>query len=197
MNTIYLVSTGVANLASVSAAFERLGFSTEVTNDPERIKNVDRVVLPGVGSYRSAVEAFRENELEEALVERIENDRPTLGICLGLQLLGSRSEESPKSRGLSLFYGSVVRMDPGPYPIPQMGWNEVRSGSRFCDGGTAYFANSFAFDQVPDGWTGSFFKYGDRYVASLERGNVLACQFHPELSGSYGESILSQWVTSC
>jgi len=121
--------------------------------------------------------------------------RPTLAICLGLQLFGEASDESPGVRGLGCVPGRTTGF--GATVIsPQMGWNRVTPApnSRLLEDGHAYFANSYRFEAVPPGWTGATARYGGTMVAALERGPVLGCQFHPELSGAYGERLLARWL---
>lgn len=202
---VVIVRTGVANLASVVAAFHRLGATTTLTLDPELVASADRVMLPGVGAFGAGMAALggREAGLGAALVSRFSSDRPTMAICLGLQLLAASSDETPGISGLSIFEGSHVARfggeDPGtglPLKIPQLGWNKVRpgAGARLLEPGYAYFANSFRLASAPSGWVAAMSDYGGPFVAALERGPHLACQFHPELSGPWGQALISRWL---
>ena len=127
--------------------------------------------------------------------ERVAAGRPTLAICLGMQLLGTASEESPGAEGLGVFPATARRF-PSTVVAPQLGWNEVRpaEGARILARGYAYFANSYRLESVPDGWTGTLADHGGPFVAALERGDVVACQFHPELSGAFGRGLLTRWL---
>ncbi len=190
-----VVPTGTANLASVVAAFERLGVDLVPTTSPEVILRSTRVVVPGVGTFASAVDRLRSDGLMGLLRSRIEADRPTLAICVGMQILALSSEESPQARGMGIIKTEVKRFS-GDVIVPQMSWNEVRPGShsRFIEPGWAYFANSYYLPGVPSPWVPSLADYGTPLIAAFEHGNVLACQFHPEISGTWGAEVLDRWV---
>lgn len=194
---ILIVSTGLANVASVAAGLRRAGATTEITTDPERVARARGVVLPGVGAFAAGMRSLREHGLDDVLRERFRDGRPTLGVCLGMQLLFATSDESPGVRGLGVFDGHVGSFPPD-MRVPQMGWNSVAvdADNPFLRSGTAYFANSFRATEIPAGWTGAWTTYGDRFVAALTRGDALTCQFHPELSGAWGLALLERWVGS-
>ena len=196
---VAVVGTGIANTASVLAALTRLGAAPFLTRDPVQIRSAPRVVLPGVGAFGAASEELRSSDLIQALHDRLQARQPTLCICLGLQLLAQRSEESPDAAGLALIPGTVTRFTPSqnsPLRVPQLGWNTVTPSSdcRFLQPGAAYFANSYKLDHIPAGWSGAITEYGGSFVAAVESGGVLACQFHPELSGTWGLDLLSRWL---
>jgi imidazole glycerol phosphate synthase glutamine amidotransferase subunit len=191
---VAVVRTGTANLASVLAGLRRAGAEPFVTTDPAVVRDAERVVLPGVGAFGAAMAALREHGLVEPLRSRAVAGRPLLGICLGLQLLTRESEESPGVEGLGVIPAAVRRFPPGPR-IPQLGWNHVAPvGARVLAAGHAYFANSYRLDALPDGWGGAMGEHGGPFVAALERGRVVACQFHPELSGPWGRALLERWL---
>lgn len=194
-STVTIIPTGSANTASVIAAFDRLGVASRRADTPGDVRDADRVVLPGVGAFGAAIRRIDQQGLRAALTDRIANDRPTLAICLGLQLLAETSEESPDTTGLGIIEGAVTRL-PEDVLVPHLGWNEVTPTYR--DGivtpGWAYFANSYRLASMPDGWSGARTDYGSGFVSALERGNVLACQFHPELSGRWGANLLRRWI---
>jgi len=194
---VHVVRTGTANLASVLAALERVGASCALTDDPTVVRDAERVVLPGVGAFAAAVDALRARGLDAAIRARAEAGRATLGICLGLQLLFEASDESPGAVGLSVLPGTVRRFSgAGGVRIPQLGWNRVEpeAGCALLKDGDAYFANSYRIEAVPEGWRAAFTTHGERFVAAFERGRVLACQFHPELSGAWGHDLLRRWL---
>ena len=195
MSAVVIVETGLANIASVEAAFKRLGRSTLRSRDPEQVLAAERVVLPGVGAFGAAMPTLRSTGLGESLQERIQRDRPTLAICLGFQLLAQTSEEAEGVAGLGCITGRVVRL-PADQAVPQLGWNRVTAPkrSRFVESGHAYFANSYCLRQAPAGWTSFTTTYGVSMVAAIERGAVLGCQFHPELSGKWGANLLERWL---
>ncbi|MFT7680536.1 MAG: imidazole glycerol phosphate synthase glutamine amidotransferase subunit [Planctomycetota bacterium] len=193
---ITIVATGCANTASVVAAFKRLGRSAVLGQDRDQIAKAEYLVLPGVGSFGAIAKRLRELDLAEALVDRIRADRPTLGICLGMQVLFEASEESPESPGLGALPGRLIGYR-GEQRVPHMGWNRiVPTGAGLLEEGYAYFANSYRLSDLPAGWNGATSEYGGRFTSAVERGAVLACQFHPELSGSYGESLLRRWLAA-
>jgi imidazole glycerol phosphate synthase glutamine amidotransferase subunit len=195
MEEIMIVRTGLANMASVEAAFTRLGQRVVWTKDPQLILRSDRVVLPGVGAFGPAMGKMRELNLVEPLRERVAQGRPTLAICLGLQMLAAASEESPGAEGLASFEGQLERFPDG-LVVPHLGWNRLVATStcRLLRSGHVYYANSYRLREAPKGWTSATTDYGGSFVGALECGDVLACQFHPELSGAFGAALLERWL---
>ncbi|MEM7305225.1 MAG: imidazole glycerol phosphate synthase subunit HisH [Planctomycetota bacterium] len=194
MSEILVVPTGTANTASVLAALRRAGGEPQLCGEPHRVARASHVVLPGVGSFGAASSRL-DRHLRNALRRRIEEDRATLGICLGMQLLCLSSEETPGARGLAVVPG-VVRRLPDGRPLPQIGWNRVEAaeGCELLESGEAYFANGYALQSPPRHWNVASTDYGVPFVSALELGAVLACQFHPELSGSFGQALLQRWI---
>jgi len=192
---VVVVRTGTANLASVVAALERAGRTVLVADEPATVVEAARLVLPGVGSFGAVAEALARGGLAAPLAERIRSGRPTLAICLGLQLLAAASEEDPGAEGLGVLDATVTALPP-TVRVPQLGWNQVRAedGCRLLEDGAAYFANSYRLEAVPPGWEGAMADHGGPFVAALERGAVLGCQFHPELSGRWGQSLIERWL---
>ena len=196
MNDVVIVDSGVANLASIAGALRRLGATAVVSADPAVVREAERLVLPGVGAFGAGMAALRGRGLDAVIPELASRGTPILGICLGMQLLCEASEESPESRGLGVIAGTCRRLPPN-VRIPHLGWNQVsvESGARFVSDGVAAFANSYALREGPDGWSAAWTTHGVPFVAALERGRMLACQFHPELSGGYGAALLERWLT--
>lgn len=192
---VVVVPTGTANIASVLAAFRRLGATPELASGSEDVASADRVVLPGVGSFGAAVDEVDRTGMREALRGRIDEDRPTLAVCVGMQLLATASEESEGADGLGVVTDGVRRFS-DTVRVPQLGWNRVSAGDgcRFVDDGWAYFANSYRLEKTPQGWSGAVTDHGGSFVSAMERGSVLACQFHPELSGAWGSAVLGRWL---
>jgi glutamine amidotransferase len=194
---VLVVRTGTANLASVLAGLERAGARASVTADPFAVRDAGRLVLPGVGAFAAAMHELESARLVEALATRLREARPTLAVCLGMQLLGEESEESPGVRGLALFPGRALRF-PGSVRTPQLGWNRIEPSPecRLLRSGHAYFANSYRFVTPPAGWHAALCDHGGPFVAAIERGSILACQFHPELSGGFGRELIERWLNA-
>jgi imidazole glycerol phosphate synthase glutamine amidotransferase subunit len=194
MAEVVIVPTGTANIASVKAAFRRLGAEPRVSERSADVAGASHVMLPGVGAFGPAMQRLVEHGLDTTLRERIAEDRPTIAICVGHQLLFESSDENPGVRGLGLVHGHIGRF-PDDVRIPQFGWNEVRPAgdARLLEAGYAYFANSYRAAAAP-GWSVAEATHGGPFVAAIERGNVIGCQFHPELSGAYGEALLARFL---
>src|SRR5262249_12073140 len=147
------------------------------------------------GAFGAAMAELGARRLLAPLRARIGSGGPVLAICLGMQLLFESSEESPRVAGLGVIPGAVRRL-PAHARVPHMGWNHVQPiddrGS--LRPGFAYFANSFASLSIPEGWRGATTRHGGTFASAIERGRVLACQFHPELSGRYGGALLQRWI---
>ena len=191
---VVVVPTGTANLASVRAALARLGARALLAEDAAMIEDADHVVLPGVGSFGATMAGLRAAGLADALAARIGAGRATLAMCVGLQVLFEASDESPGATGLGAIPGRVGRF-PETVRVPQFGWNHVvpAPGCRLIEPGYAYFANSYRVLEAPGGAVATA-EHGGRFVAALERDRVLACQFHPELSGAYGHALIARWL---
>jgi glutamine amidotransferase len=188
MTTTLVIPTGTANLKSVLFALERAGASPRLWAG-EDVVCAERVVLPGVGAFDAGITALTDQGLVAPLQARVRQGRPTLGICLGLQLFAEASDEG-QARGLGVVSGRV-RALPSSIKVPHLGWNLVEG---LGAAGFAYFANSFALREVPPGWEAAWTTHGDRFVSALSRRGVLLCQFHPELSGTFGARVLRRWL---
>ena len=195
MTPVVIVDSGVANLASVSAAFRRLGAETVVSADAAVVRDAPRLVLPGVGAFGAGMAALRSRGLDAAVRDAVAAGTPVVAICLGLQLLCEGSDESPGTTGLGVLPGTCRRL-PSGVRVPHLGWNRVEAdGScRLVTTMDAAFANSYALQQAAPGGAAAWTTHGVRFVAALERGAVLACQFHPELSGAAGRDLLRRWL---
>jgi cyclase len=195
MPELVIVNSGVANLASITTAFRRLGARVVVTDDAAVVAAARRVVLPGVGAFGAGVKALRARGLDRAIADAVARGAPLLGVCLGMQMLCEGSEETPTAAGLGVIAGACRRL-PDHVRVPHLGWNTVAavSPAGLVESGVAAFANSYAMLDAPAGWTPAWTTHGVRFVAALERGRILACQFHPELSGAYGAALLGRWL---
>ncbi len=194
MADVLILPTGTANLASVQAAFAKLGRTTSLADDPDKILKASHVVLPGVGTFGATMNGLRSSGFNQAIAERLNDGAPTLGMCVGLQVMFETSDESSDAEGLGLVEGRVGRFSDN-VRVPQFGWNmiEPEAGCRYLERGFAYFANSFRALAAP-GCTLAMAQHGDRFIAAFERGDVLACQFHPELSGAFGHRLIQRWL---
>lgn len=192
---VIVVQTGVANTASVLAGLRRAGGEPRLSNNPEDVRTATHVVLPGVGAFGAAMEMLREYRIVQPLRERIQADQRTLCICLGLQLLCAESEESPGVAGLGII-NCVVKKFSGTLKVPQLGWNEVKAGPgcKILTTGFGYFANSYRLPAGIADWNVAHTNYGGEFVSAIERGAVVGCQFHPELSSTWGLGILRRWL---
>lgn len=196
MKRVQIINTSVANIRSLQAAFDRLHTPWQLTERAEQIVSATHVVLPGVGSFAAAADALDRLEIRQAIIDRIELGRPLLCICLGMQLLGESSEESPNARGLAVLPHQIRRFSTA-VKVPQLGWNDVRTAAAGpFKTGAAYFANSFRLLEPPTGWGYSETDYDGPFISSIWRDRTLACQFHPELSGAWGQQLLQNWLES-
>jgi imidazole glycerol phosphate synthase glutamine amidotransferase subunit len=196
VSEVVIVDSGVANLASVQHAFVRLGAAVGVTRDPAVARVAARLVLPGVGAFGAGIGALRSRGLDAAVLDAVASGTPVLAICLGMQMLCESSEESPGVSGLGLVPGTCTRL-PDEVRVPHLGWNAVDPdpACRFVSPMDAAWANSYALPDAPRGWAAAWTTHGTRFVAALERDAVMACQFHPELSGAAGRELMRRWLT--
>jgi len=200
--TIAIIDYGMGNLRSVQKALEHVGGRALITRSPRTILRADKVVLPGVGAIGDCMQHLKEFKLIDPILETIEKDKPFLGICLGFQCLFEMSYEFGKHKCLGVFPGKVVRFKlPQKYPIPHMGWNQIarhnktpylkgiRSGANF------YFVHSYYVVPRKKDIVATTTEYGPKnFVSSVSRGNLFACQFHPEKSQTVGLKVLKNFV---
>ena len=198
---IAILDYDAGNIKSVEKALDLLGAKTVVTRDFTQIKQADHVILPGVGSFGDAMSHLRQYELDKAIHEVVADNKPFLGICLGLQLLFESSEESPGVEGLNILKGTINRIPAGEgLKIPHIGWNslELTNNGRLFEGidegAYVYFVHSYYLRAADEQIVKASTEYGAHIHASVEQGNVFACQFHPEKSSSVGLSILKNFM---
>jgi glutamine amidotransferase/cyclase len=190
---------GGGNLGSVRRAIERAGARAELTERPEDVLRADRLVLPGVGAFGAVVAGLRERSLWEPLRERLAGQqRPFLGICVGLQALFLASEESPGVAGLGLIDARVERLR--ARKVPQVGWNEVEptgAAGDLVERGHAYFVHSYCAPAAAGApWLAATTDHDGRFASAAVLGPSLAVQFHPEKSGAYGARLIERWLAS-
>lgn len=192
---VWVVKTGNANIASMQAGLRRAGAEPVLTESADEIRNAGRVVLPGVGTLGQTKQRLDERGLSEVLQARVRAGRPLFAVCVGLHLLFEESEESPGVPGLASVPG-LIRKYPSDVRVPQFGWNriEVNGEATYLESGEYYFANSYRLTTPPSGYVTATGDHGGPFVAAFERGGLLACQFHPELSGEVGGRVMQRWV---
>ncbi len=196
-----LIDYGAGNLHSVENALRTVGASVDVTADPDTVRTADRIVLPGVGSFRACAEGLRAIPgLVEAMEERVVvGGAPFLGVCVGMQLLADRGLEHGTTPGLGWIAGEVraiERTDPA-IKVPHMGWNDVALTAHagpVLEEGEAYFLHSFHFAAENPADIAAMTDHGGGLVAAVARGNVLGVQFHPEKSQAYGLALLARFL---
>ena len=197
---IAIIDYDAGNLKSVEKALLFLGQESVVTRDPETILGADKVILPGVGAFGDAMEKLHRFGLVDVIRQVTAAGTPFLGICLGLQLLFRSSDESPGVEGLGVLDGEIVSIPPKEgYKIPHMGWNslKIREGARLFQGigqdPYVYFVHSYYLKADHPEDVAATTEYNVPIHASVEHGNVFACQFHPEKSGDIGLQILKNF----
>ena len=191
-----IVDYRAGNLTSVRLAFAAIGETAAVTDDPAVIAAADRVVFPGVGAAKSAMENLKRAGLVDAVRSAALSGRPFLGICLGMQILFEHSEEDGGVDTLGVFRGKVRRFpDKAGFKIPEIGWNQVREKATGNDGQMKefYFVHSYYAEIVPE-IVGVSEYSGVEFTAMVKRGKLWACQFHPEKSGRVGLALLKEWL---
>ncbi len=200
---IVIVDYGMGNLRNVQRGFEKVGFDAKVTRSRKEIEGASGIVLPGVGAFKDCMVNLDRYSLTEPILESVKKGKPYLGICLGLQILFSESEEFGRHRGLDVVKGKVVRFKPDPeHKVPHMGWNTVEMKKEvpmlkgIKSGDFFYFVHSYYV--VPDEkeWIGTSTSYGTSLASSIWKDNIFATQFHPEKSQDKGLKILETFARS-
>jgi imidazole glycerol-phosphate synthase subunit HisH len=198
---IVIVDYGMGNLRSISGALEFLGYNEVViSSHRETILKADRLILPGVGNFGSAISNIRSLELDLALeVAAFERSTPILGICLGMQLLGISSTESGYNTGLSFYEGRIGFFDDIGLPVPHVGFNQVvcqhdmRLFNQIDNNSDFYFTHSYKMASSGEGLV-STCDYGGDFICGFEKDNIAGVQFHPELSQENGLALLKNYV---
>ena len=198
---IAIIDYDAGNIKSVEKALQKLGQEVVVTRDAEVILGADKVILPGVGAFGDAMENLRNYGLDQVIYQVVEKGTPFLGICLGLQLLFERSDETPGIPGLGILKGEICRIPDGEgLKIPHMGWNNLclqNEGRLFAgmqQDSYVYFVHSYYLKAEEESIVKATCDYGVHIHASVEKDNIFACQFHPEKSSDVGLQILKNFV---
>lgn len=199
---VAVIDYDAGNIKSVENALHYLGEEAVITRDKDTILGADRVILPGVGAFGDAMEKLRTYELDKVIQEVVVQNTPFLGICLGLQLLFESSEESEGVEGLGILKGKVIRLpEESDLKIPHIGWNSLKypnHGRLFAgiaEDSYVYFVHSYYLQAQDPSIVTAATEYGTLIHASVEQGNVFACQFHPEKSSEVGMQILKNFLT--
>ena len=200
MVMVAIIDYDAGNIKSVQKAIEYLGEDVVITRDPEVILNASRVILPGVGAFGDAMEKLHKYHLVDVIREDVKREIPFLGICLGLQLLFEKSDETPGVQGLGILKGEIKRIpDKGELKIPHMGWNSLHfqnEGRLFANlpqDSYVYFVHSYYLQAEEEEIVKATTDYSTCIHASVEKNNVFACQFHPEKSSDVGLTILKNF----
>ena len=198
---IAIIDYDAGNIKSVEKAFQALGEDIIVTREREAILQADGVVLPGVGAFGDAMEKLKQYQLIDTIYQVIENKTPFLGICLGLQLMFESSQESPGVEGLGILKGKILRIPDGDgIKVPHIGWNSLvypnqgRLFENIPENAFVYFVHSYYLQAEDASIVKAAAEYGTYIHASVEQGNVFACQFHPEKSSAVGMQILRNFI---
>ncbi|MCI8917470.1 MAG: imidazole glycerol phosphate synthase subunit HisH [Eubacterium sp.] len=198
---IAIIDYDAGNLKSVEKACRRLGAQAVITRQAREILKASHVILPGVGAFGTAMEQLKKYELDKVIYEAVDKGLPFLGICLGQQLLFEGSSESAGVEGLGILRGRIVKIpDTEGLKIPHIGWNslELQNDGRLFAGIEAqpyvYFVHSYYLQAEDEKLVKAVTEYGARIHASVESGNVFACQFHPEKSSAAGLKILENFI---
>jgi len=192
---VVILDTGCANLSSVNYAIQRLGYQPKISREAEIVLNADKLFLPGVGTAQAAMNQLQERELI-ALIKAC--SQPVLGICLGMQLLASSSEESGGIETLGIIDTPVERMQDMGLPLPHMGWNQVIASADshlfrgISENAYFYFVHSFAMPICEN--TIAQTLYGEAFSAAVQKDNFFGVQFHPERSGAAGAQLLKNFL---
>lgn len=198
---VAIIDYDAGNIKSVEKAIQFLGQEAIITRNPEEILNASHVILPGVGAFGDAMEKLHKYDLVPVIHEVVKRKIPFIGICLGLQLLFESSEETPGVEGLGILKGMIKRIpDKDELKIPHIGWNSLKYPNKgrlyngISEDSYVYFVHSYYLDAEEEDIVVATTEYGTLIHASVEKGNVFACQFHPEKSSSVGLRILDNFL---
>ena len=196
---IAIIDYGAGNLQSVKNALDYLKVDSIITSNARDIIKAKKVIFPGVGSFGDGIRALYELDLVDPIMKVIEDNKPFLGICLGMEVLFEKSEESPGVEGLGIFGGRVKKFK-GSLKIPHIGWNQIKIQKESAilegipDNSFFYFVHSYYAEPKDKEIALAKTDYGEEFVSAVEKGNIFALKFHPERSGDIGLSILKNFA---
>ncbi|MCZ7380865.1 MAG: imidazole glycerol phosphate synthase subunit HisH [Candidatus Methanoperedens sp.] len=196
---LVIIDYGLGNLRSIEKALQYVGAEVEISNEPSAIDRADALILPGVGAFRDAMMHF--STLERIVKDAVNEGKPLLGICLGMQMLASESEEGGLHTGIDIIPGRVIRFPASELKVPHMGWNSIKAKKNIPllknirNGSYVYFVHSY-YVNTDEKYEAAMCDYGIDFPAIItnEAGNVVGTQFHPEKSGATGLRMLSNFV---
>jgi len=201
---IAIIDYGMGNIHSVQKAFESLGTESTVVNNPRDLKKCRKIVLPGVGAFSDAMAELKKQEMISAIKEQINNGKPFLGICLGMQLLFEKSQEAGKTKGLMVLEGEVKKFPrKDGLKVPHMGWNQLMVNPRcpllkgVADRSYVYFCHSYYPEPKNKTDIAAACEYGADFCAVVWHDNIYGAQFHPEKSQDTGIKILKNFIRLC
>lgn len=197
-----IIDYGMGNLFSVEQAIKRLGYEPIVSSDIQQLKKADAFILPGVGAFADAIGCLEETKLNRFVYELVEQQKPLLGICLGMQLLFESSEENGFFKGLGIFRGSIRRFDDTKVRVPHMGWNNLtftftpnwQEPDELADRYVYFVHSYYGIDLAPEQLVAYAEYEGIRVPGIVQKGSVTGMQFHPEKSGICGMTLLKNWL---
>lgn len=202
---LVIIDYQLGNLFSVRQACVNLGYTPEISGDPQKVAEADALILPGVGAFAAAMDTLRSTGLADAILESVAGGKPLMGVCLGLQLLFERSEEFESAAGLGLIPGMIRRLPTeNGRRVPQIAWNQIHAAKQTWEGTPLkdvqsgdymYFVHSYYVDPSDKGCVLTETEYdGFRYCSAVLKNNIFATQFHPEKSGAPGLTIYKNWL---
>jgi imidazole glycerol phosphate synthase glutamine amidotransferase subunit len=195
---IGIVDYKAGNIYSVANTLEYLGSKYKIIYSKDDFKNIDKIILPGVGAFGHAIQNLKSIGIYDLIHEWLVDDKPFLGICLGMQLLFESSEESARVKGFSIFKGNVIRLK--NFKVPQIGWNQVCVQKKsdimndILDKSCFYFLHSYHVQKPDNDIVIGTTEYGISYASVIQKGNIYATQFHPEKSGEAGLKLIKNWI---
>lgn len=202
MKKVTIIDYQLGNLFSVRQACEVVGIDAKISELPQDVRDADALILPGVGAFKEAVERLKKLDLFDVIIEEVNKGKPLMGICLGLQLLFTKSEEFGDTEGLGLIEGTICRFDSSQKKVPHVGWNHINGQNIIgtaLEGGTSedymYFVHSYYVKPTEEACVLTKSVYQDtEFCSSVKRDNIFATQFHPEKSAEKGIEIYRQWA---